>query len=141
MHACCHVFGVCVIHECIYKIIKSSYWKYCSAVLYDSTSAFSVLCVSQELTKRSLITATAASSLIGCFLMGIGGNLPIALAPGMGLNAYFTYNVVGYRGTGSVSCCLPAIWCLCLCGCKTQGQVCRRAPVNLALQNHQRHQI
>ena len=37
--------------------------------------------------------------------MGIGGNLPIALAPGMGLNAYFTYNVVGFRGTGSVSCC------------------------------------
>lgn len=37
--------------------------------------------------------------------MGIGGNLPIALAPGMGLNAYFTYNVVGFRGTGSVICC------------------------------------
>lgn len=35
--------------------------------------------------------------------MGVGGNLPIALAPGMGLNAYFTYNVVGYRGEGSVS--------------------------------------
>lgn len=63
------------------------------------------LCL-QALTKRSLITATAASSLIGCFLMGIGGNLPIALAPGMGLNAYFTYNVVGYRGEGSVRLCL-----------------------------------
>lgn len=35
--------------------------------------------------------------------MGVGANLPIALAPGMGLNAYFTYNVVGYRGEGSVS--------------------------------------
>lgn len=37
--------------------------------------------------------------------MGVGGNLPIALAPGMGLNAYFTYNVVGYRGEGSVRGC------------------------------------
>lgn len=35
--------------------------------------------------------------------MGGLANLPIALAPGMGLNAYFTYSVVGFRGTGSVS--------------------------------------
>lgn len=40
-------------------------------------------------TKRSLITATAAASCIGTFLMGIGGNLPLGIAPGMGLNAYF----------------------------------------------------
>lgn len=41
--------------------------------------------------------------MVGCFLMGILGNLPIALAPGMGLNAYFTYSVVGWRGTGNIS--------------------------------------
>jgi len=35
--------------------------------------------------------------------MGLIANLPIALAPGMGMNAYFTYSVVGWRGTGSVS--------------------------------------
>ena len=29
-------------------------------------------------------------------------NRPIALAPGMGLNAYFTYQVVGYHGSGPV---------------------------------------
>lgn len=34
---------------------------------------------------------------------GFGANLPIALAPGMGMNAYFTYSVVGYRGTGDIS--------------------------------------
>ena len=54
-------------------------------------------------TRISLITATAAGSLIGTFLMGALANLPIALAPGMGLNAYFAYTVVGFRGTGSVS--------------------------------------
>lgn len=34
--------------------------------------------------------------------MGLCANMPIALAPGMGLNAYFTYTVVGFHGTGPV---------------------------------------
>ena len=48
------------------------------------------------------MTATAASSCIACALMGLGANMPVALAPGMGLNAYFSA-VVGYRGSGMVS--------------------------------------
>jgi AGZA family xanthine/uracil permease-like MFS transporter len=52
--------------------------------------------------RRELITATAVSAAIACFLMGTVAKLPFAIAPGMGLNAYFTYNVVGYRGTGMV---------------------------------------
>eukprot|EP01026_Neomeris_dumetosa_P049608 TRINITY_DN43364_c0_g1_i3.p1 TRINITY_DN43364_c0_g1~~TRINITY_DN43364_c0_g1_i3.p1 ORF type:complete len:376 (+),score=25.61 TRINITY_DN43364_c0_g1_i3:131-1258(+) len=40
--------------------------------------------------------------MVACLIMGFGANLPLGLAPGMGLNAYFTYNVVGFRGTGSV---------------------------------------
>ncbi len=35
--------------------------------------------------------------------MGCLANLPIALAPGMGMNAYFAYSVVGFRGTGDIS--------------------------------------
>lgn len=34
--------------------------------------------------------------------MGLFANMPIALAPGMGLNAYFTYTVVGFHGLGPV---------------------------------------
>lgn len=56
-----------------------------------------------ERTKRDLIVATAVSSLIGCFIMGLFANLPLALAPGMGANAYFAYNVVGFHGSGSLS--------------------------------------
>ncbi|KAK9909947.1 hypothetical protein WJX75_009918 [Coccomyxa subellipsoidea] len=56
-----------------------------------------------DATRKSLITATAASSLLGCVIMGVAANMPVALAPGMGLNAYFTYNVVGYYGTKNVS--------------------------------------
>jgi AGZA family xanthine/uracil permease-like MFS transporter len=38
--------------------------------------------------------ATAVSAAIGSVLMGLLANYPFALAPGMGLNAYFTYSVV-----------------------------------------------
>ena len=40
--------------------------------------------------KKEYITATAIASMIGCIAMGVMANLPVALAPGMGLNAYFT---------------------------------------------------
>ncbi len=41
----------------------------------------------------ALITATALASAIGCLLMALMTNYPIALAPGMGLNAFFTYGI------------------------------------------------
>ncbi|KAL3161762.1 hypothetical protein ABBQ38_008857 [Trebouxia sp. C0009 RCD-2024] len=91
--------GPCTPEDCTGPLAGTSACKFANAA-GDTDPGFDA-CL--DLTKRSLITATAASSLIGCFLMGVGGNLPIALAPGMGLNAYFTYNVVGFRGTGSVS--------------------------------------
>ncbi|KAF8471927.1 permease [Kalaharituber pfeilii] len=56
-----------------------------------------------EVVRRDLITATAAISALASCAMGIGANIPIALAPGMGLNAYFAYQVVGFHGTGPVS--------------------------------------
>ncbi|HYZ34729.1 MAG TPA: NCS2 family permease [Crenalkalicoccus sp.] len=42
--------------------------------------------------------ATCLAAAIGSALMGLLANLPIALAPGMGLNAYFTYSVVQGMG-------------------------------------------
>ncbi|KAL1884187.1 hypothetical protein VTK73DRAFT_5323 [Phialemonium thermophilum] len=53
--------------------------------------------------KRDLITATAAISGLATTVFGLFTNLPVALAPGMGLNAFFTYQVVGYQGQGPVS--------------------------------------
>ncbi len=38
--------------------------------------------------------ATCVAAGLGCLLMGLIANYPLALAPGMGLNAYFTYTVV-----------------------------------------------
>ncbi|XP_059657284.1 adenine/guanine permease AZG2 [Cornus florida] len=53
--------------------------------------------------KSDLIVATALSSMIGSFAMGILANLPLALAPGMGPNAYLAYNLVGFHGSGPMS--------------------------------------
>jgi AGZA family xanthine/uracil permease-like MFS transporter len=55
-----------------------------------------------EEVKRDLVTATAAIAALTSFCMGLFANLPIALAPGMGLNAYFAYTVVGFHGSGMV---------------------------------------
>lgn len=73
---------------------------------------------------RDLITATAASAALASFLMGAVANLPVGLAPGLGLNAYvrlfcfllntlmfimsdmcvqFAYSIVGANGTGSTT--------------------------------------
>ncbi|XP_068640987.1 adenine/guanine permease AZG1-like [Aristolochia californica] len=56
-----------------------------------------------ERARKDLIVATAASSIIGSLIMGLFANLPLALAPGMGANAYFAYTVVGFHGSGSLS--------------------------------------
>lgn len=42
----------------------------------------------------AVFTATALAALVGTLLMALFANYPFALAPGMGLNAYFAYTVV-----------------------------------------------
>ena len=59
--------------------------------------------------KRDLVTATAAISALTTFAMGLFANMPIACAPGMGLNAYFAYTVVGFHGSG-MSMLYSATW-------------------------------
>ena len=41
---------------------------------------------------------TCIAAAVACFAMGIYSNWPVGLAPGMGLNAFFTYTVVGEMG-------------------------------------------
>ncbi|EOX4130764.1 NCS2 family permease, partial [Vibrio cholerae] len=53
---------------------------------------------------------TCLAAAIGCFIMGFIANYPIAQAPGMGLNAFFTYGVVlGMGHTWQVA--LAAVFC------------------------------
>jgi AGZA family xanthine/uracil permease-like MFS transporter len=46
----------------------------------------------------AVAAATCLAAGVGCILMGLFANYPIALAPGMGLNAYFTFTVVKTMG-------------------------------------------
>jgi AGZA family xanthine/uracil permease-like MFS transporter len=46
----------------------------------------------------SVFTATVLSSALATLVMAFAANLPVALAPGMGLNAFFTFTVVNNMG-------------------------------------------
>ncbi len=62
---------------------------YILAVNPDMLSA-----IGGEVTFGAVFTATVVSSVIATLVMALAANLPIALAPGMGLNAFFTFTVV-----------------------------------------------
>jgi len=42
----------------------------------------------------AVFTATIIAAMIGTLIMGLWANWPVALAPGMGLNAFFTFGVI-----------------------------------------------
>ncbi len=46
----------------------------------------------------AVFVGTCLAASIACFIMGFAANWPVGLAPGMGLNAFFTYSVVGEMG-------------------------------------------
>ncbi|WP_026179732.1 NCS2 family permease [Hahella ganghwensis] len=46
----------------------------------------------------AVFVATCLAAAVGCLIMGLYANYPIALAPGMGLNAFFSFTVVGELG-------------------------------------------
>jgi len=48
--------------------------------------------------KGALFVATCLAAAVGCFIMGLWANYPIARAPGLGLNAFFAFGVVGGMG-------------------------------------------
>lgn len=43
---------------------------------------------------NAVFVATCLAATVGCLIMGLYANLPVSLAPGMGLNAFFTFTVV-----------------------------------------------
>ena len=62
---------------------------------------------------RAVFWATALSSAIACIWIGLWANLPFALAPAMGLNAYFAYYVVNTLGLSWQN----ALGCVFISGC------------------------
>lgn len=47
---------------------------------------------------QAIFVATIISAAVGTLVMGLFANVPYALAPGMGLNAFFTFTVCGIMG-------------------------------------------
>jgi len=50
--------------------------------------------IGDGMTPQAVFTATVIASAIATIMMAFTANLPVALAPGMGLNAFFTFTVV-----------------------------------------------
>jgi AGZA family xanthine/uracil permease-like MFS transporter len=50
--------------------------------------------IGDGMTPQAVFTATAIAAAVGTLVMAFAANLPVALAPGMGLNAFFTFTVV-----------------------------------------------
>jgi Permeases len=82
-----------------------------------------------------VFTATAVSSAIATLVMAFMANLPVALAPGMGLNAFFTYTVVmgmGYSWqTALTAVFLEGILFIILSLCKVREAIIKAIPANL----------
>ncbi|KAF8928231.1 hypothetical protein BGZ58_009804 [Dissophora ornata] len=70
-------------------------------IAYCGVNADYMACV--DIVRKDLIVATAAMACIASTAIGVFSNLPLGMAPGMGINAYFTYTVVGKYGSGNIS--------------------------------------
>lgn len=57
-----------------------------------------------------VFTATIIATVIGTLWIALLANYPIAIAPGMGLNAYFAYSVVGANGEVSYQAAFSAVF-------------------------------
>jgi AGZA family xanthine/uracil permease-like MFS transporter len=66
--------------------------------------------IGNGMTPEAVFSATVLASIIAMLVMAFAANLPVALAPGMGLNAFFTYTVVFGMGY-SWQIALTAVFC------------------------------
>jgi AGZA family xanthine/uracil permease-like MFS transporter len=57
-----------------------------------------IIFVNPAILKDAGFVATCLAAAVATAIMGFYANYPVALAPGMGLNAYFTYGVVQGMG-------------------------------------------
>ena len=85
--------------------------------------------------RGSVFTATALSAFIASCLMALLSNYPFVLAPGMGLNAYFTYTVVlgmGYTWQQALAAvCVEGIIFILLSLTNVREAIFNSIPMNL----------
>jgi len=85
--------------------------------------------------RGAVFTATALSAAIATLAMGLLANLPVALASGMGLNAFFTYSVViglGYSpSTALTAVFLEGVLFILLSAVNIREAIVKSIPLNL----------
>jgi AGZA family xanthine/uracil permease-like MFS transporter len=83
----------------------------------------------------AVFTATCISAAIGTLIMALVAKLPLALAPGMGLNAFFAYAVVGQMGYSwefaLTAVFLEGIIFLILTACNVREAIVDSIPLNI----------
>ena len=91
--------------------------------------------IGNGMTPGAVFTATVLASAIATLAMAFMANLPVALAPGMGLNAFFTYTVVfgmGYSWqTALTAVFLEGILFIILSLFNVREAIIKAIPVNL----------
>jgi len=91
--------------------------------------------IGNGMTPGAVFTATAIASAIATFCMAFFANLPVALAPGMGLNAFFTYIVVQKMGypwqLALTAVFLEGIFFIILCIFNVREGIAGAIPANL----------
>lgn len=84
---------------------------------------------------QAVMAATCFCAALGSILMGVLGRYPIALAPGMGINAYFAYTVVKGMGvpweTALGAVFLSGVLFLVLTAARIQQRIIAAVPVEL----------
>jgi len=85
-------FGIEAQHSTVQREILAGFTTFISMVyiLFVNPSVLGA----SGMDKGAVFAATALASAIGCFLMGLYAKYPIATAPALGINAFFSYSVV-----------------------------------------------
>ncbi|MCL1930289.1 MAG: NCS2 family permease [Treponema sp.] len=91
--------------------------------------------IGNGMTPEAVFTATIIASVVAMLIMAFAANMPIALAPGMGLNAFFTFTVVGGMGyswqLALTAVFLEGIVFVLLSAFKVRESIINAIPVNL----------
>ena len=95
--------------------------------------------------KGALITATALASGVMTAVMALATNYPIALAPGMGLNAFFAFTLCGAKGDSLAGGAWPGVlqrfdFSHALCQW-TAKEACRSHPNGVEIGHHCRDRL
>ncbi|MEE2775194.1 MAG: NCS2 family permease, partial [Acidobacteriota bacterium] len=84
---------------------------------------------------RDVAVATALAAALGSAVMGLWARYPFALAPGMGLNAYFAFGVVGALGiswqVGLTAVFLEGVLFVLLAGAGVRRAVLNAVPMSV----------